>query len=78
MPTFPPTELARRTDVRAVMVTEAEAAYFADRGQRARAMSRHAADQPAAAAHAGMAARYEPLATVFGARHVTEFPPDYL
>jgi hypothetical protein len=78
MPTFRATELAKRIGVRAIMVTEAEAAYFADREQNARKMSRLAADQRAAAAHAEMADRYEALATVFGARRRAEFPPDYL
>lgn len=78
MPSFRRTELGKRTGVRAMMVTQAEGTYFADRERRARAMSRHAADQRAAAAHAEMADRYEALATVFGARRSPEFPPDYL
>jgi hypothetical protein len=78
MPTFSPTELAKRTGVRALMVTEAEGTYFADRERTARSMSREAADERAAAAHAELAERYEALATVFGAKRPTEFPPDYL
>jgi hypothetical protein len=60
------------------MVKEADGAYFADRERTARSMSREAADERAAAAHAELAERYEALAAVFGARRLTDIPPDYL
>ena len=58
------------------MTEEVEGIYFADRERRERAMSRDAADDRAAAAHAEMADRYEALAVVFGAKRAPDFPPD--
>jgi hypothetical protein len=54
-----------------------EGPYFADRELSEREMSREASDDRAAAAHAEMAERYEALATVFGAKRLTELPVDY-
>ena len=59
------------------MTEEAEGSYFASREERERAMSRKAADERAAAAHAEMADRYEALAVVFGAKRVADPPTDY-
>jgi hypothetical protein len=60
------------------MTVEAEGSYFADRELSERAMSRHAPDRRAAAAHVEMADRYEALAAVFGAKRLAELPIDYL
>jgi hypothetical protein len=60
------------------MTKDAEGLYFAKRERRERAMSRHASDGRAAAAHAEMAARYEALAVVFGAKSLADLPVDYL
>lgn len=57
---------------------EADGHYFASRELRERAMSRDAADQRVADAHAEMAERYEALAAVFGAKRLADLPPDYL
>jgi hypothetical protein len=61
-----------------MMSEQAEGIYFATREQSERDMSRIAVDWRAAAAHAEMAARYEALATVFGAKRLTRLPIDYL
>jgi hypothetical protein len=50
------------------MTEEAEGRYFAHRELNERAMSRRAANRPAAAAHEELAERYEALAVVFGAK----------
>jgi hypothetical protein len=50
------------------MTEEAEGLYFASREKSERAMSRRATSLRAAAAHAELAARYEALAVVFGAK----------
>ncbi|MDP9422882.1 MAG: hypothetical protein M3Q19_08630 [Pseudomonadota bacterium] len=60
------------------MIEDAEGLYYASREQSERALSRHAFDWRAAAAHAEMADRYEALAAVFGAKRLTEIPIDYL
>jgi hypothetical protein len=60
------------------MIEEAEGLYYAGREQYERAMSCQAADWRAAAAHAEMAARYEALAAVFGAKKLRKVPIDYL
>ena len=59
------------------MTEIAEGLYFARRERRERALSRHAADRRAAAAHAEMADRYEALAVVFGAKRIPGLPRDY-
>jgi hypothetical protein len=59
------------------MTEEAEGRYFAGRERRERAMSIQAHDWRAAAAHAEMAARYEALAVVFGAKRVGHIPIDF-
>ena len=56
---------------------EADGHYFASREQDEQALSREAADWRVAAAHAEMAARYEALAAVFGAKRLTKLPVDY-
>ena len=58
------------------MTEKGEGFYFADRERRERAMSRHARDERAAAAHAEMADRYEALAVVFGAKRAPDLPTD--
>ena len=60
------------------MTVEPEGLYFAKREQSERAMSDHAADPRAAAAHAELAERYEALAVVFSAKRVADLPIDYL
>ena len=55
-----------------------EGLYFAKRERRERAMGRLAYDWRVAAAHTEMANRYEALAVIFGAKHVTDLPIDYL
>lgn len=60
------------------MTEEAEGLYYARHELRERAMSYHAPDRRAAAAHAEMAERYEALAVVFGAKRVADLPIDYL
>lgn len=57
------------------MPEEVHGRYFAEREAMERAMSRAAADQRAAAAHAEMADHYEALAIVFGAKRPTEASP---
>jgi hypothetical protein len=59
------------------MMEQVEGLYFAVRERRERAMSRHASDERAAAAHAEMADRYEALAVIFGVKSATDFPTDY-
>ena len=59
------------------MTEIAEGLYFARRERRERALSRHASDRRAAAAHAEMADRYEALAVVFGAKRIPGLPRDY-
>jgi len=51
--------------------------YFAGRELAEQALSREAIDWRVAAAHAELAARYEALAAVFGAKRLTELPIDY-
>ena len=61
------------------MVTKpADGHYFADRERDEQVLSREAVDWRVAAAHAELAARYEALAAVFGAKRLTELPIDYL
>ena len=60
------------------MTVELEGLYFADRELRERAMSHHAPDPRAAAAHAELAQRYEALAVIFSAKRVADLPTDYL
>ena len=60
------------------MNREAEGPYYADRELDELAMSLRAVDWRAAAAHAELAARYEALAAVFGAKRLTKLPIDYL
>lgn len=55
-----------------------EGPYYANREQDELAMSLRAVDWRAAAAHAELAARYEALAAVFGAKRLTKLPIDYL
>jgi len=57
---------------------DAEGPYFASREAFELAMSRRAVDWRAAAAHAELAARYEALAAVFGAKRLKKLPIDYL
>lgn len=57
---------------------EADGKYFAEREQDEQALSREAVDWRVAAAHSEMAARYEALAAVFGAKRLTKPPIDYL
>ena len=57
---------------------KAEGPYYANREQDELAMSLQAVDWRAAAAHAELAARYEALAAVFGAKRLTKLPIDYL
>ena len=57
---------------------EADGQYFASREQDEEALSREAVDWRVAAAHSDMAARYEALAAVFGAKRLTDLPVDYL
>ena len=59
------------------MTEQAEGLYFAKRERRERAMSRHARDRRAAAAHAELAERYEALAIVLGAKRTDAVPADY-
>lgn len=59
------------------MKQEAEGPYYADRELDERAKSLGAVDWRAAAAHAELAARYEALAAVFGAKRLTKLPIDY-
>jgi hypothetical protein len=60
------------------MVRKPEGHYFANRELSERELSREAPDPRAAAAHAELAERYEALAAVFGAKRLTDLPPDYL
>lgn len=60
------------------MVRKPEGPYFASRELNERELSREAPDPRAAAAHAELAERYEALAAVFGAKRLTDLPPDYL
>ena len=72
-------ELAQKCSVSANMVSKpADGDYFANREQDEQALSREAADWRVAAAHAELAARYEALAAVFGAKRLTKLPIDYL
>ena len=60
------------------MIEEAEGLYYAGREKSERTLSSQAVHWRAAAAHAEMAARYEALAAVFGAKRLTKVPIDYL
>ena len=60
------------------MNSKAEGPYYAVRELDELAMSLQAVDWRAAAAHAELAARYEALAAVFGAKRLTKLPIDYL
>jgi len=60
------------------MARKPEGHYFANRELSERELSREAPDPRAAAAHAELAERYEALAAVFGAKRLTDLPPDYL
>ena len=60
------------------MTNSSEGPYFAAREQDERAMCNQAVDWRVAAAHAELAARYEALAAVFGAKRLTKLPIDYL
>ena len=60
------------------MMGDADGPYFADRELSERDMSHRAPDWRVAAAHAELAARYEALAAVFGAKRLTDIPIDYL
>jgi hypothetical protein len=60
------------------MTKPADGHYFASREVDEWALSREAADWRVAAAHAELAARYEALAAVFGAKRLTKLPLDYL
>lgn len=61
------------------MVTKAaDGHYFASRERDEQELSRTAVDWRAAAAHTEMAARYEALAAVFGAKRLTKLPIDYI
>ena len=60
------------------MKPQAEGPYFASREQDEEALSREAVDWRVAAAHAELAARYEALAAVFGAKRLSRLPVDYL
>ena len=55
----------------------ADGTYFAVREKDEEALSREAIDWRVAAAHAELAARYEALAAVFGAKRLTKLPIDY-
>jgi hypothetical protein len=57
---------------------EADGHYYANREQDEQELSREAIDWRVAAAHAEMAARYEALAAVFGAKRLAKPPIDYL
>ena len=57
---------------------EADGKYFASREMDERTRSVEAVDWRVAAAHSEMAARYEALAAVFGAKRLTKRPIDYL
>ena len=59
-------------------VMEADGKYFAEREQNEQALSREAVDWRVAAAHSELAARYEALAAVFGAKRLSKAPIDYL
>lgn len=65
-------------DYEARIIEIREGRYYAVRERVERAMSCHAPDRRAAAAHAEMADRYEALAVVFGAKRTPEVPIDYL
>ena len=65
-------------DYEARITETREGRYYAVRERLERAMSCHATDGRAAAAHSEMADRYEALAVVFGAKRASEFPVDYL
>ena len=72
-------EPGRKYCVSADMVTKPiDGQYFASREQDEQTLSREAIDWRVAAAHAELAARYEALAAVFGAKRLTEVPIDYL
>ena len=60
------------------MAKDIEGSYYANRELDELAMSIRAVDWRAAAAHAELAARYEALAAVFGAKRLTKLPIDYL
>ena len=59
------------------MIRKPDGPYYADREVDELAMSLQAVDWRAAAAHAELAARYEALAAVFGAKRLTKLPIDY-
>jgi hypothetical protein len=59
------------------MTQPAEGNYFAGREQDEQILSREAVDWRVAAAHAELAARYEALAAVFGAKRLRKMPIDY-
>lgn len=69
---------ANSSEAKTSDVGDEEGVYYAVRERSERAMSHHASDWRAAAAHAEMADRYEALAIVFGAKRAPEFPTDYL
>lgn len=69
-------ELAKSAGVRGRMKSDGH--YFACREIDERALSRDAIDWRVAAAHAELAARYEALAAVFGAKRLTKLPIDYI
>jgi hypothetical protein len=58
-------------------ITTTDGHYFANRELDEQTLSREAVDWRVAAAHAEMAARYEALAAVFGAKRLTKLPIDY-
>ena len=74
---YSPWNLARFVEFERMM-GDADGPYFADRELSERDMSHRAADWRVAAAHAELAARYEALAAVFGAKRLTDIPIDYL
>lgn len=59
------------------MTKPADGHYFATREQAEQLLSREAVDWRVAAAHAELAARYEALAAVFGAKRLRKLPLDY-
>ena len=59
------------------MTMPVDGPYFASRELDEQTLSREAIDWRVAAAHAELAARYEALAAVFGAKRLTSLPIDY-
>jgi hypothetical protein len=70
-------EPAKKNGVLQFMTRDAEGPYFASRERDEQSLSREAIDWRVAAAHAELAARYEALAAVFGAKRLTKLPIDY-